>query len=129
MRSPDVAAFDLTKPVALTLIAVLQHITDDSQAFDFIARLTEPLAPGSALAISTVTVENDPDGGPGTVRTYNQNGVPVVARNRTGVEALFAGFKLVDPGVVPVHHWRPGKEDQGVNDKDVYMYGAVAITH
>lgn len=105
LSSPEVGAFDPTKPVALTLIAVLQHITDDQQAVDLIARLTEPLPTGSAIAISAVTVENDPDGGPGTVRTYNQNGVPVVARNRAGVEALFTGFTLIDPGVVPVHHW------------------------
>ena len=127
LGSPDVADFDLTRPVALTLIAVLQHITDDHQALDIISRLTQPLAPGSALAISSVTVENDPDGGPGTVRTYNQNGVPVVARNRAGVEALFAGFEFVEPGVVPVHHWHPTEDDKHVGDKDVYMYGAVAI--
>src|SRR4051812_48024223 len=29
LGSPEVSAFDLTEPVALTMIAVLQHITDD----------------------------------------------------------------------------------------------------
>jgi len=44
------------------------------------------------------------------------------------VEALFAGFELVDPpGVVPVHHWKPTDEGRTIDDKDVYMYGGVAF--
>ncbi|MEV0896000.1 SAM-dependent methyltransferase [Actinoplanes sp. NPDC049802] len=132
LRKPEAildaaGSFDLSRPVALTLIAVLQHVVDDDEARDIIGRLMAPLATGSALALSAVTVENDPDGGPGTVKTYNQNGVPVVARTRTGVEGLFAGFDLVSPGVVPVHHWRPTDEDKGVDDAAVYMYGGVAF--
>ncbi|GAA4601103.1 O-methyltransferase involved in polyketide biosynthesis [Actinoplanes octamycinicus] len=134
LREPDTIlgadavtdGFDLTRPVAVSLIAVLQHVVDDDQARDIIARLMAPLAAGSALAISAVTVENDP-AGVGTVRTYNQNGVPVVARTRAGVEALFTGFDLIEPGVVPVHHWHPVAEDRKVDDADVYMYGGVAI--
>jgi hypothetical protein len=118
--------FDLSRPVALTLIAVLQHVIEDDQARDIIGRLMAPLAAGSALALSAVTVENDPAGA-GTVRTYNQNGVPVIARTRVGVEALFSGFDLVEPGVVPVHRWKPVDADKGVDDASVYMYGGVAF--
>ncbi|BEL03679.1 SAM-dependent methyltransferase [Actinoplanes sichuanensis] len=121
-----VKGFDLTRPVALTIIAVLQHVIDDDQARAIIGQLMAPLPAGSALALSAVTVENDPAGA-GTVRTYNQNGVPVIARTREGVEALFSGFDLVEPGVVPVHHWKPVAADKGVDDAAVYMYGGVAL--
>jgi len=118
--------FDATKPVAVTLIAVLQHVLDDGQARDIIGRLMAPFPAGSALALSVVTIDND-EAGQGTVNTYNQNGVPVVARNRAGVEALFSGFALEEPGVVPVHHWYPTDEDRAVDDAAVFMYGGVAV--
>jgi hypothetical protein len=119
---------DLTRPVALTLIAVLQHITDDDNARGIITSIMDRLAPGSALALSTVTTENDPDAGERTITTYNQSGVPVVSRPRSTVEALFADFHVVNPpGVVPVHHWMPTEQDRALDDKDVYMYGGVAF--
>jgi hypothetical protein len=134
LRQPDAIlasaaeVLDLTRPVSLTLNAVLQHNTDDEDARGILTRIMDRLAPGSALAISTVTTENDPDAGERTITTYNQSGVPVVSRSRSAVEALFAGFDLVDPpGVTPVHHWMPTEEDRTIDDKDVYMYGGVAF--
>jgi O-methyltransferase involved in polyketide biosynthesis len=119
--------FDLSRPVAVTLIAVLQHITDDQVARDIVSRVMAPLAPGSALAISAVTTENDERGGDHTVKTYNRSGVPVHPRSRAEVEALFGGLPTVDPGVVLVHRWRPDGEDEATGDKDVAMYGGVAF--
>ncbi|MEV6350054.1 SAM-dependent methyltransferase [Actinoplanes sp. NPDC051851] len=122
-----VKSFDLAQPVAVTLIAVLQHVTDDALARHVIDELMAPLAAGSALVLSVVTVDNDPDAGPETVRTYNQHGVPAVARSRAGVETLFGGLELAEPGVVPVHHWQPTDEDRQVDDASVYVYGGVAF--
>jgi O-methyltransferase involved in polyketide biosynthesis len=119
--------FDLSRPVAITLIAVLQHIVDDEAARDIVARLMAPLAPGSALAVSAVTTENDEQGGEHTVQTYNRSGVPVRPRSRAEVEALFGGLPTVDPGVVFVHRWRPEGDDTSTADKDVAMYGGVAF--
>jgi O-methyltransferase involved in polyketide biosynthesis len=120
--------FDLTKPVALTLIAVLQHLTEPGQAQAVIDELMSRFVPGSALAISVVTADYDPNAGQ-TVSTYNSSGVPVVARTRDEVVALFGGVDLVEPGVVPVHQWHPSEEDRQIDDKDVYMYGGVGFKH
>ena len=119
--------FDRSQPVGLTLIAVLQHITDEALAKEIITRLMGASAPGSALAITAVTTDNDPTEAARTVTTYNQSGVPVVARNRQAVEALFEGFDIVEPGIVPVHHWHPDDEDKQTLDKNVYMYGGLAV--
>jgi hypothetical protein len=119
--------FDLTQPVAVTLIAVLQHITDDDKARDIVARIMAALPSGSAVAISAVTTENDETGGDHTVQTYNRSGVPVRPRSRDEVAALFGDLALVDPGVVFVHQWRPDEEDGATADKDVAMYGGVAF--
>jgi len=118
--------FDLSKPVALTLIAVLQHITEPGQATEIIALLMARLAPGSALAISAVTADHDPNAGQ-TLITYNKSGVPVVSRTRAEVVALFGDLDLVEPGVVPVHRWHPTDEDRTIKDKDVYMYGGIGF--
>jgi hypothetical protein len=118
--------FDLSQPVAVSIIAVLQHIVDDDQARDIIATLMRPFAPGSALALSVVTVDKDPDGTK-TIAAYNSGGVPVVARTHPQTVALFDGFDLQEPGVVQVHRWRPAEGDVELSDETVYMYGGVAF--
>jgi hypothetical protein len=118
---------DLSRPVALTLFAILQHVVDEDQAHHIVATLTEPLVPGSALAISVVTNDSAPTEGPRAVAAYNASGVPVKARHRPEVEALFHGWELIEPGVTLVHRWHPGTDDEALRDDQVYMYGGVAI--
>jgi O-methyltransferase involved in polyketide biosynthesis len=126
--APEVTdGFDLSEPVAVTLIAVLQHIVDDEKARAIIDSITDRLAPGSALAISAVTTENDRSGGDHTVSTYNNSGVPVRPRSHGEVVALFGDLALVEPGVVFVHQWHPDEQDRDTNDRDVAMYGGVAV--
>jgi len=127
-KAPAVAdGFDLSRPVAVTLIAVLQHVVDDEKARAIVDDVMGRLAPGSALAISAVTTENDPSGGDHTVKTYNSSGVPVRPRSHAEVAALFGDLALVEPGVVFVHRWRPDDEDRATDDADVAMYGGVAV--
>jgi hypothetical protein len=135
LRSPDAIfaekgiadEFDLGQPVAVTLIAVLQHITDEKQARGIVDGIMDRLPPGSALALSAVTTENDRTAGDQTVRTYNTSGVPVKPRSHDEVVALFGDLEMVEPGVVFVHKWHPDDEDRAVDDKDVAMYGGVGI--
>lgn len=54
-------ALDLDRPVALTLIAILQFILDEDEAHSIVERLLEPLLSGSALALSTVTTDSAPE--------------------------------------------------------------------
>ncbi len=118
---------DFGRPVAVTLIAVLQHVVDDDQVRHVISTLLAPLVPGSALALSTVTADSSPVDAPSGIVSYNASGIPTKARDRAAVEALFTGLDLVEPGVTLVHRWRPGPEDALVRDEQVTMYGGVAI--
>lgn len=135
LREPDRILADLTgdeivdleRPVALTLIAVLQHITDDDQVRSIIQRLTSPFVPGSALAVSIVTADNDPRGNERTVATYNRSGVPNTTRTRDQAVSFFAGFELVEPGVTWVHQWRPDEIDRQTDSNCVYMYGGLGF--
>jgi O-methyltransferase involved in polyketide biosynthesis len=119
--------FDLSQPVAVTLIAVLQHVTDEKQARGIVEGIVHRLPPGSALALSAVTTDNDRTAGDQTVNTYNTSGVPVKPRSHAEVVALFGDLELVEPGVVFVHKWHPDDEDRAADDMDVAMYGGVAF--
>jgi S-adenosyl methyltransferase len=118
---------DLGKPVALSLIAVLQFIVDDAEAMQIIDGLMAMLPPGSALALSTVTADSAPEEVTAGVAAYNANGIPTRARSKAEVEALFRGLDLVEPGVALVNHWWPDDLTPVVDDAQVHMYGGVAV--
>ena len=118
---------DLSEPVALTIIAMMQTIADDEVAHRVVQVLLDALPPGSYLAVSMPTDEIDPDPIVEVKRQYEARGEVVRFRSRAEVEAFFAGLELVDPGIVQVHQWRPEPTDVGVvSDKDVNMYGGLA---
>jgi hypothetical protein len=106
--------FDLTKPVAVLLFAVLHFIDDHDNPYQVVAELLAPLPPGSYLALSHVTFDPlpddvrarltklaDPAAGHGTFR----------ARTHQEITRFADGLQLIEPGVVSVVDWHP-VEDQ-----------------
>jgi O-methyltransferase involved in polyketide biosynthesis len=129
MASPAVRrTLDLTQPVAVSLFAILQFVTDEDAARTIIRHLTAPLAPGSFLALSTVTADSNPQEVTDGLAVYAARGIPERARDRAEVAQLFtaAGLELIDPGVQLVHRWRPDDESAALLDPHVQMHGAVA---
>jgi hypothetical protein len=129
MGSPEVReTFDFTRPVALCLIAVVHFIRDEAEVRSIIERLMEPLPAGSFLALSTITL----DSAPGklvsaAVAEFNRRGIMSKARTKAQIEEFFTGFELLEPGVVPVHRWRPDDAAFAIDDSMVSMYGGLAI--
>ncbi|CUU55326.1 S-adenosyl methyltransferase [Parafrankia irregularis] len=117
---------DLSKPVAVSLLAVVQFIPDDAIVKNVISELLAPLAPGSILAISTVTADFAPEEVADGTAAYRASGIPMVSRDLTAVAAFFGGLELLDPGIVLVHRWHPDAESAAIEDSHVYMYGGVA---
>jgi SAM-dependent methyltransferase len=126
LASPVVAGtLDLTKPVALMLVAVLHFLTDADDPARVAAALLGALAPGSYLVASHVTPEHDPAGVGGLERTYRQAGIPAQARTAREFEALaFGELDLIDPGVVLVSQWHPPAGFRPL-DAEVNWYGGV----
>jgi SAM-dependent methyltransferase len=88
LASPEVAeTLDLSRPVALMLVAVLHFLVDADDPGRVVATLLDALAPGSYLAASHVTPEHDPDGVHGLERTYRQAGIPAQAAHRSATGA------------------------------------------
>jgi hypothetical protein len=117
---------DPDRPVALSLIAILQFIEDEDIVRDLIARLMKPLARGSVLAISTVCPDTDPESTAAGVRAYKAQGLQNKARTKDEIAALFDGMELIPPGVTMVHRWHPDETASQIPDEHVSIAGGIA---
>jgi len=125
--APDLTAtLDLSQPVALSILATLHFIPDDNQAYELVRRYMLPLPPGSFLALSMGTADYAPQGEGLAVSVSRAQGIRVRSRTRAEVSAFFDGLELIEPGVVPVHQWRPDADAAEVRDSEVTLYCGVA---
>ena len=112
LRDPDkvlreaARTLDLTQPVALMLMGILGHISDDDTARSIIQRFVGALPSGSYLACY-----DGSDTSPEVVeaaRIWNQSANPTYhLRSPDRIASFFDGLDLVAPGVVSVTRWRP----------------------
>ena len=115
------AALDFTRPVALMLMGIMGHFTD-AEAYPIVARLMAGLPAGSYLALYDGADTNEAFNR--AQQGYNDSGaVPYHLRSPERFERYFEGLKLVEPGVVPVPHWRP---DPDADPVEIYSYCGVA---
>jgi len=111
------ALLDLSRPVGLLLVAVLHFIPDDDEARRAVRELTAAVPPGSYLAIAHGTLEGASEGFARLARLYEDTAHPLVFRPRAAVEGFFAGFDLVEPGLVYAPAWRPDDADDPLRDE------------
>ena len=117
LREPDTIlraaarTLDLTQPLAIILMGVLAHLSDDTEVAAIVARLTGALPPGGFLAIGDSVIGDRADVGEihtEAARDYAETGaVPYRLRTRGQIAGFFAGLDLVEPGLVPIAQWRP----------------------
>jgi hypothetical protein len=102
---------DFSRPVAVMLVAILQHIGDQDDPFGIVAKLMAAVPPGSYLAISHPA--SDIEAGAMAEIADRMNEMvaeKVTFRNRAGILRFFDGLELVEPGVVPGPQWRPASD-------------------
>jgi hypothetical protein len=109
---------DFDKPVALLAITIGHYIPDEADPFGVFASYRDQLAPGSYLALTHFTLDQDTDDRDVVVEMMNRSQNKVFSRPRDRVLRLFGDFELVEPGLVMTSHWRPetGETDPDVND-------------
>jgi S-adenosyl methyltransferase len=112
LREPDgileaaAKTLDFGQPVALMLMGILGHITDDQEARSILRRLRDALPSGSYLALYDGTDTNK--AGVEAQEQYNRSGaVPYHLRSPEQLAGFFEGLELVEPGVVSCPQWRP----------------------
>ncbi|MGW4563574.1 SAM-dependent methyltransferase [Streptomyces sp. NPDC004561] len=98
---------DLSRPVGLSLIALLPFVTDEQDPYGIVRTLMDPLPSGSHLLLSHVSAEIDPDVWDRIASVYRSGGTAVRARTHAEVARFFDGLELCEPGVVPATGWRP----------------------
>jgi hypothetical protein len=103
---------DFTQPVAIMLLGILYMIEDAQRPWDIVAALTSALPPGGYLAISHPASDILPRQSAAGAEIYKDTtGIAQTNRTRAEVTRFFDGLNLVEPGIVPLNHWRPDKDD------------------
>jgi hypothetical protein len=135
MREPEkiitapelLGTLDLSRPVGLTLIAMVHFIEDDDEAYRVVRRIVDVLPSGSYFAAAIATDDFAPDVLAKVVDVYHSHGETLRFRSHAQAERFFEGLELEEPGVVQIHKWRPDPAHTGhIDDADIAMYGAVA---
>lgn len=118
LREPDkilaeaARTLDFGRPVALMLISVLHLLDDADRPQGVVRRLADALAPGSYLVISHAASDI---GGREMINMASRLNELMVQqtspRSHADVAAFFAGFDLIEPGLVRVPQWHPGPGD------------------
>jgi hypothetical protein len=107
LHHPDTRRLlDLTRPVGVLMVAVLHFLMDDTDTAELVSAYREHTAPGSYLAISHITGDDDPHIRD-VQRLYQHTSMPFRTRTPDQITALFTGYELVSPGVVAVSDWHP----------------------
>jgi hypothetical protein len=136
LREPDAvleqaaATLDLTRPVALMLVAVLHLIPDADDPYGIVARLVDAVPRGSYLVVSCLAKDIQDDEMAEAAERHGKVVQEALAlRGRDEVARFFDGLEVVEPGVVQVHRWRRGAADTGTGGPAdapaTPIYGAV----
>ncbi|MGH3253481.1 MAG: SAM-dependent methyltransferase [Trebonia sp.] len=117
---------DFTRPVAITLMAVLHAIPDADDPYGIVATLMDAVPSGSYLALShsasdLLEVEQRQGLSDVTSRMIQQQ---FTYRSREQVARFFAGTDLVEPGLVRVEEWRPDPGPTGAGKS--HLWSAVS---
>jgi SAM-dependent methyltransferase len=108
LDDPDTrAVLDLDRPVALLVVALLHFVGDERRPGEALARYRDALVAGSHLVLSHASADGVPQRADDHVALYRRTATPMSMRRRDEVEGFFAGFSLIEPGLVHIPHWRP----------------------
>jgi S-adenosyl methyltransferase len=102
---------DFGRPVAVMMMAVLQHIPDDDDPYQITGTLMGAAPSGSYLAISHPARDIEAEKMAQMAERLNQMMAEKVSfRDRAGVARFFDGLELAEPGLVRAPLWRPDSE-------------------
>ncbi|MEV6363188.1 SAM-dependent methyltransferase [Nocardia asteroides] len=119
--------FDLNAPLAICLSGTAEHLPD---APDVLAELIRGLPPGSWIVFSHVTA--DVFGGQIRKSAFGLEHCGIVYRPRDHdtVTAMLTPYRLLEPGLITPHRWRPDTGDlahrpQHLAKWDLSAYAAI----
>jgi hypothetical protein len=131
LRDPDkilqqaARTLDFTRPIALMLLGIMEHIVDTDEAYAIVNQLMDALPAGSYLALCDPTTEVRPEVMHEAVRQWNKHATPPVkARSLQELLRFFDGLELLEPGLVSASRWRPDASVIGTS-VEVFNFGGI----
>ncbi|AEV84831.1 hypothetical protein ACWT_3808 [Actinoplanes sp. SE50] len=127
LASPELAAtLDLSRPVALMLIAILHFLPDRAQARAIVRQLMDALPSGSYLAVTHFTTDFLGEQQRATYRAMLDSGrSDAWPCTRDEFAGLFDGLDLVEPGIAVASEWRPAPGAGAVDPSLVSIWAGV----
>jgi hypothetical protein len=121
--APAAATLDFARPVAVMLLGMLGHFSDDDEVVPVVRRVMAATAPGSYLVIAHGSSTSE--GLREAARRYRESGADsYTLRSPAQLARFFEGLDLVPPGLVPVPQWRP--DPASAQDRqDAFSYCAI----
>jgi hypothetical protein len=121
---------DLTRPLALLLVAVLHHLRAADRPHEAVAGLRDAMAPGSLLILTHASCEETgaaAGGVGGAVDVYEGIRSPVNMRSRDEIARFFEGYEMVEPGLVPMPRWRPESAGPPEDEDSLALCGLAGV--
>ena len=107
---------DFGRPVAVLLMAILQHLGDEDDPYAIVATLLDAMPPGSYLALSHPARDIDAAAMAKMADSLNATmAEKVTFRDRPAVAMFFDGLELAEPGMVQASKWRPDTEAEAAS--------------
>ncbi len=129
LSAPGVTALlDFDRPIAVLAVAILEVLGDVDPA-ELIGHYRDACVPGSALVLSHLTQLTIDEAQAQAFRDMlAETATPHVRfATRDDIDRAGSGYDWLEPGVVPLDHWRP---DRPVTDEQAHRansYGAVGL--
>jgi hypothetical protein len=104
---------DFSQPVAIMLMAILQHLGDENDPYGTVGKLVAAMPSGSYLALSHPAKDIHAAEMAEMAKRLNQTmAEKVTFRTQSEVAPFFAGLDLLEPGMTNVPDWRPESADE-----------------
>lgn len=115
---------DLSRPLAVLMIAVLHFLPDADRPRDVVRDYREQIVPGSFIALSHAADDEAlPTEQATMVEDYQKSTeVPFVHRGPDVLADWLHGMELVPPGIVLTNQWRPDTDPEAI----LRTFGALA---
>lgn len=113
---------DLTVPIGVLMIAVLEGVPGSAELVDMVADYRDRIVSGSYLVVSHFTADHRPDETAAIVEVMRASLNPVHPRTREEVSRLFTGFELLPPGLVDASGWRAERPPDPAEQRAATQY-------
>ncbi len=125
---PDLlSTLDLSRPVALIMLAVMHFLTDDDRPCEVVRQFVDALAPGSFLVMSHATSDHlSEEDLADSEQANKRSGIPFRLRSTAEFSRFFTGLDLVEPGIGSIINWPTESHRAHPRPEAVSMLGAVA---